>query len=82
MIIREDFELFGEVINEDIIKYTPKNVYKHFINKKVRKAAFESYLKLKESLKRKIINLNYNDFEMQPYLNSNKFSTSTFNDKY
>ena len=76
MIIREDFEFIGEVLNEDFIKSTTKNVYKLFIKNKVRKAAFESYLKLKERSKKKLKNLNYKDFGMQPYLNSNKFSTS------
>ena len=75
MIIREDFEFIGEVLNEEFIKSTPKNVYKQFIKNKVRKSAFESYLKLKERSKKKQKNLNYKDFGMQPYLNSNKIST-------
>ena len=76
MIIKEDFEFIGEVLNDDFIKSTTKNAYKLFIKNKVRKAAFESYLKLKERSKKKLKNLNYKDFGMQPYLNSNKFSTS------
>ena len=47
-----------------------------YMKNKVRKSAFESYLKLKERSKKKLKNLNYKDFGMQPYLNSNKFSTS------
>ena len=31
MILKEDFEFIGEVLNEDFFKSTPKNVYKHLI---------------------------------------------------
>ena len=53
-----------------------KNVYKLFIKNKIRKAAFKSYLKLKERPKKKLKNVNCKDLGIQPYLNSNKFSIS------
>ena len=76
MILKEDFEFIGEELNEEFIKSTPKNVYKQLIKKKVRIAAFTSYIQLKEKSKKKMKDLHYNEFKMQPYLNSNMFSTS------
>jgi hypothetical protein len=77
--LREDFEFIGVIMDENLIKCTPKYQYKKFINTKVRDAAFRSYLKLPETSKKKMRGLEYKEFKMQPYMNTSVFSTHEIN---
>ena len=47
-LIRKDFSLLEEDLNEDQISNTPKYVYKKWVKEKVKTAVFKEYLKLKE----------------------------------
>ena len=49
----DDLKFIGETINDDHISLTPKYDYRKLVQQKVQKAAFLSYLELKENLKRK-----------------------------
>ena len=74
-MLKRNFDFIGENLDEEKIRRIPKYEYKKWIKKKVEKAAFESYLKIKEEQsKKKLKYLDYKDFALQPYLNSNKFT--------
>ena len=73
-LIRKDFSLLEEDLNEDQISNTPKDVYKKWVKEKVKTAVFKEYLKLKEESKKKLKDLHYEEFAIQPYLTSNEIS--------
>ena len=73
-LIRKDFSLIEEDINEDQIVNTPKDVYKKWVKEKVKTAVFKEYLKLKEESKKKLKDLHYEELAIQPYLTSNEIS--------
>ena len=49
--LRTDFQFIDVIMDENVIKCTPKEQYKKIVNIKVREAAFQSYLKLPETSK-------------------------------
>ena len=72
-LVRQDFKFINEEMNDDEIKKIPKNVYKERIKKKVKQAAFESYVKEKNLLS-KIKDIEYTKLETQHYLTSPMFN--------
>ena len=62
--IREEFD-------EKLIKGMSRRKFKKFITQKVRKAAFDHLIKLKNSPS-KIKHINYKKLEVQPYILSEK----------
>ena len=77
--VRTDFEFINVIMDENTIKCTPKVQYKKFVNEKVKEAAFQSYLKLPETSKKKMKGLQYNEFKIQAYMNTSIFSTQEIN---
>ena len=74
LLLRKDFSLLGEDIQDEIITHTPKDLYKKWVKTKVRNAAFKEYLTLKEDSRKKLNNLHYEELIIQPYLASSQFS--------
>ena len=77
--VKSDFQFIDVIMNENVIQSTPKEQYKKFVDTKVREAAFKSYLTLPETSKSKMKDLVYKDFKIQPYMNTNTFSTHEIN---
>ena len=75
--VRKDYEFIGENLEnmEDCIKNTSKDVFSKNIKYKVYQAAFKSYLELKESCRKKMSNLTYEQFVIQDYLTSTQFNS-------
>jgi len=67
-------ESIGLKMNEEQIKQTRKNKFKSIVKFLVEKAAF-SYLQNLKSNHTKVKCIEYKDFEIQPYLDSNLFNT-------
>ena len=65
--------LIGEKMDENLIKSTSKEEYKIQIKEKVKQAAFEQYIKMKESHS-KLNEVKYTSLEIQPYLKSEMFN--------
>ena len=72
--LEEDFRLIGELINDDQISSTPRDEYRKLIKQRVQKAAFLSYLTLKQKSKKKMKSLEYRTFGIQPYITSSNFN--------
>ena len=72
--LEEDFKFIGETINDDHISLIPNYDYRKLVKQKVQKAAFLSYLELKEKSKKKMKHLEYKTFAIQPYITSEYFS--------
>ena len=75
--IRNDYEFLGEDLEdmENYIKCTPKDIFMNNMKCRVHKAAFSSYLKMKETCKKKMNKLNYEEFKIQKYLLSSQFNS-------
>ena len=73
-LLREDFAFLEEDICDEIIQNTPKDIYKLWVRKKVKMAAFKNYLILKEDSKKKLKDLHYEKLEVQSYLQSSQIS--------
>ena len=73
-LIEKDFLFIEEEINEDWISRTGKDEYNSYIKEKVKVAAFNEYIQLKQKCKKKLKYIHYTDFSIQPYLKSNKIS--------
>ena len=73
-LLREDFAFIEEDICDEIIKNTPKDIYKLWVRKKVERAAFSNYLNLKEDSKKKLKDLHYEKLQIQPYLLSSQLT--------
>ena len=74
--LRKDYEFIGENL-EDMEKYierTSKDIFIQSMKSRVYKAAFQSYLRMKETCKKKMNKLSYEVFQMQPYLSSTQFT--------
>ena len=72
-LIKDDFEAIGVPINYELFKQLPADVYKQFVKNKVRSAALEHLLQIKENHS-KVKNIKYTDLQTQPYLLSDLFS--------
>ena len=70
----DPFTSIGLKLNEEQIKQTRKNKFKSIVKFLVEKAAF-SYLQNLKSNHTKVKCIEYKDFEIQPYLDSNLFNT-------
>jgi hypothetical protein len=69
----EDFRFIEEEkCDERICKFS-KSDYTKYIKEKVEKAAFKSYILKKEIHKKKLGDLKYDRFQIQPYLNHKSF---------
>ena len=69
----EDFKFIGEVkFDERVCKFS-KVEYSKYIKEIVEKAALQTYLKKKETHKKKLIDIKYDTFYIQPYMNHTKF---------
>ena len=73
-LIKKDFGFLGENIQDEVITHTPKDIYRKWVKTKVKNAAFKEYLKLKEESRKKLNSLQYEELEIQPYLESSQFS--------
>ena len=62
-----------------LLNVLQKNNIKKIVNIKVREAAFQSYLKLPETSKKKMKHLEYREFKMQSYMNTSIFTTHEIN---
>ena len=72
--LKTDFNTIKEDLEDDRISQIPKEVYRKYIEQKVEKEAFENYLKLKENCKKKMINLQYDELAIQPYMINGHFT--------
>ena len=72
-LLKNDFSIIEEELNETAIANTSTNSFKKFINKKIRLAAFKYLVELKESHS-KVRSIEYNKLETQRYLTSPIFS--------
>ena len=77
-LIKQDFAFMGIDMNEDEMKKTPKEIYRKKIKTLVNKAAFQELLEEKKKLS-KIKNINYDSYDIQPYLKSNVFTSEERN---
>ena len=77
-LLLQDFEFIGIEINEDVIRDTPKNIYKKKIKYLVRSAAFNYYMKKKADLS-KLNEVEYKSLEIQPYLTNKMFNNEEIN---
>ena len=68
-LLKNDFSIIEEELNETAIANTSTNSFKKFINKKIRLAAFKYLVELKESHS-KVRSIEYNKLETQSYLTS------------
>ena len=73
-LIQKDYEFIQEDWNDDFLKSIPKDIFLKQVKEKVTKAAFKSYLLLKETNKTKMKQLTYDKFQMQEYLTSSEFN--------
>ena len=73
-LIKKDFGFLGEDIQDEVITHTPKDIYRKWVKTKVKNAAFKEYSKLKEESRKKLNSLQYEELEIQPYLESSRFS--------
>ena len=64
--LRKDYGFIGETIEnkEDCIKNTSKDVFSKNIKLRIYDAAFKSYLDMKESYRKKMNNLIYENFKI------------------
>ena len=74
----KDFKFIQEEMDEDKIRKMDKQTYKNHIKEKVKKAAFDHFLKEKEK-HTKLNEVNYTELKIQKYLTSNKFSNEERN---
>ena len=72
-LLKNDFSIIEEELNETAIANTSTNSYKKFIKKKIRIAAFKYLVEQKESHS-KVRSIEYNKLETQRYLTSPIFS--------
>ena len=61
-------------MDDESVRKIPKIFYKNFIQKKVEKAAFLSYLEEKEKSKKKMHQLKYNSLHIQCYMTDSSFT--------
>jgi hypothetical protein len=73
-LIQKDYEFIQEDLNDDFLKSIPKDIFLKQVKEKVTKAAFKSYLLLKETNKTKMKQLTYDKFQMQEYLSCSDFN--------
>ena len=78
-LLLEDFKFINEVINEDKIISYSKDAYKKIIKQKVKEAAFRQYLSEKEVNKKKLGDITYHAFNVQPYLTNKNFTRKEIN---
>ena len=71
--IIKDFEFIQIVQNDDDIKKISKLDYCKYIKSKVEEAAFQVYLQKKVSNKKKLEEINYQEFFIQSYMNHKMF---------
>ena len=75
--VRKDYQFIGEELEnmEDFIKNTSKEVFSKIIKHRVYKAAFKSYLEMKEWCKKKMSQLTYEEFKIRDYLTSTQLNS-------
>ena len=73
MLVKEDFKNIGEEIDETRIANTSTNLYKEYIKKKTRAAAFEN-LKRQQKTHSKVKEIKYTGLETQSYITSPMFN--------
>ena len=71
--LKKDFTFIEEDMNEEDIKSYSKEEYKKKVKILVKKAALKYLLNQKEGHK-KIKDITFNEYKIQPYLNSNMFN--------
>ena len=77
-LVEKDFLFIEANMNDEEIKTMSKNKYKTWVKEKVKKAAFESYVKEKNTLT-KIKDIEYTCLETQQYLVDTMFSSEERN---
>ena len=73
-MLLKDFEFIGDELNDELIRNTPKEEYRKYINANFRAAAFIYYTKIKDKSRRKMKPLTYTSLAIQPYLTMDSFS--------
>ena len=81
LLVKKDFEDINLEISEAEIMKLSEYSYKKLIKEKVREAAFQHYKTL-QSQHSKISHIQYSNFEVQPYLVSQKFTNKQCNTLY
>ena len=71
-LIKKDFELIGEAVNEEQIASTSKETFKKNIKSKISLAALQ-YLKDKQKYHSKVKDISYESLKIQPYMKSSIF---------
>ena len=71
--MKKDFQFIEVDMDEEEIIATPKSIYKAKMKKLVTRGAFQKYLSQKEG-KKKLDDIKYDCFSIQPYLKSAEFS--------
>ena len=77
-LLKEDFKFIEQEMDDEKIKSITKEQYKKQVKQWVRKAAFKFFIKEKEGHK-KVQNIVYEDFAIQPYLKSKLFNAEERN---
>ena len=77
-LLKEDFKFIEQEMDDEKIKSITKEQYKKQVQQWVRKLAFKFFTKEKEGHK-KVQNIVYEDFAIQPYLKSKLFNAEERN---
>ena len=72
-LIRNDFKIIGEELDESIIKSMSKNNFKKFVKDKIERAAFKHLENVKMSHS-KVKHIQYSKLEPQEYILNEEFS--------
>ena len=78
-LLENDFKFIGEQIDEKEIKSFKKEEYKKVIKNKVKEAAFKEYLKEKETHKKKLEHVKYENLGLQAYLTNKQLTRREIN---
>ena len=72
--LSSDFISFNTPVDDDKKSQTLREHYRKMIKYQIEKAAFEHYLTLKQKSKKKMKDLGYDSFSIQPYLINGQFT--------
>ena len=77
-LVKADWDMIGEVMNEENIKISNKETFKRHIKDKIEKAAL-SYLKERQKMHSKVKDIKYEKLEVQKYMVSPLFTDEEVN---
>ena len=77
-LVKADWDMIGEVMNEEFIKISNKETFKRHVKDKIKEAALK-YLKEKQKMHSKIKDIKYEKLEVQEYMISPLFTDEEVN---